>query len=234
MNEEILNRLAESCRQTLDLNHPLSDEYYYAHLACCVLDAVFSIGVRYASTRQVVIRYCQAYDLNRLRPPGSPLPDPEQQEPLSRLVERIEAVGPESFAHDVLANRQRTSTRSGLLKTEAVLRFARVLTAAGIETFQDLLAHREDLALEAAIRSIPGQTSGVSWRYFWMLAGDEEGVKPDRMILGFLQQQTGRSWSNDQAVAIVQALCRHPLLTPWELTPRRLDHAIWNWQRTQS
>ena len=35
----------------------LSDEYYYDSLPQCVIDAVYSIGVNYKSTRNTVIRY---------------------------------------------------------------------------------------------------------------------------------------------------------------------------------
>jgi hypothetical protein len=39
----------------LDLAAPLGDEYRYAHLSLCVLDAVFSIGVRYAALNRVLL-----------------------------------------------------------------------------------------------------------------------------------------------------------------------------------
>lgn len=233
MSEVEWQGLAEICLHQLPLNQPLSDEYYYAHLVCCVLDAVFSIGVKYASTRQVPIRYCQHFGLTRLRPYGETQPETNAQEKLSVFVSRLQTQGPAYFAGAVLKNHQRTSSRSGLLKAEAALLFAKTLTSYGIETFQDLHQNGNTPSLEAAIRQIPGQKSGISWRYFWMLAGDEQEVKPDRMILGFLEQKTGRRWNHAEAVGIVQTLCKHPLLAAWKLNPRRLDHAIWNWQRSQ-
>jgi len=36
----------------------LGDDYHYQSLPLCVIDAVFSIGVRYSGTRNVVARYC--------------------------------------------------------------------------------------------------------------------------------------------------------------------------------
>mgnify|MGYP003466554474 CR=1 FL=1 len=36
----------------------LGDEYFYASLPLCVIDAVYSIGVRYGSVRNVIRRYC--------------------------------------------------------------------------------------------------------------------------------------------------------------------------------
>lgn len=231
MNHLELEQLAAICKLHLNLQQPLSQEYYYGHLACCVMDAVHSISVKYEATRQIPIRYCETYGLKRLRPFGTGLPEPQAQEPLSILVARIEALGPERFASEVVNNRHRTSPKNGILKTDAVLRFARCLTQQGIETFQDLASFRKNPELEAAIQTIPGQKSGISWRYFWMLAGDEQGVKPDRMILGFLNTFTNRTWPPDQAVEIIRQLCAHPSLAGYRLNPRRLDHAIWNWQR---
>ena len=169
----------------------------------------------------------------RIRPDFASLPQPADQEPLPDFVARIQAQGVEAFAKRILANRQRSSSKNGILKAEAAQYFAECLTKRGSRTFQDLEAFRDDASLEAAVRAIPGQKSGVSWRYFWMLAGDDAGVKPDRMILGFLAERLGRPVSLDQAVSIVRALCRHPLLAPFDLSPRRLDHAIWNWQRSR-
>jgi hypothetical protein len=47
-------RVAERCRQVLRLDRAeLSEEYWYAHLPLCVIDAVFSIRVSYQLTAAV-------------------------------------------------------------------------------------------------------------------------------------------------------------------------------------
>lgn len=232
-NLDTINTLATFIQSHLDLKTPLSEEYYYAHLSCCVLDAVFSIGTRYSSTRQVPIRYCANYALSRLRTQHNGLPSLAQQEPLSVLVERIEEKGAEYFAQHIVKNNQRTSTRNGLLKAEASHDFAKILVRHGICYFQDLVNHPHLEQVEADILTIKGQGSGISWRYFLMLAGDEQEVKPDRMILRFLEQVTQRSFELSEAVHMVQELVKHPLLLPYQLTPRHLDHIIWLWQREQ-
>ncbi|WP_139122994.1 hypothetical protein [Cellulosimicrobium cellulans] len=40
--------------------------------------------------------------------------------------------------------------------------------------------------ISARLRQIPGD--GVRTGYFWMLVGDDDTVKPDRMILRFLKR----------------------------------------------
>jgi hypothetical protein len=50
-------RVAERCRQVLRLDRAeLSEEYWYAHLPLCVIDAVCSSDVSYQSTRAAVRR----------------------------------------------------------------------------------------------------------------------------------------------------------------------------------
>ncbi|MFS0809480.1 hypothetical protein [Shouchella sp. 1P01AA] len=57
MTNEAL-KIANYCRQELDLKQAqLPDEYYYSHLTLCVIDSVFSIGVRYEGVRNTVKRY---------------------------------------------------------------------------------------------------------------------------------------------------------------------------------
>ena len=39
--------------------------------------------------------------------------------------------------------------------------------------------------LEKKIKEIPGQKSGLSFKYFLMLVGNENLIKPDRMIIRY-------------------------------------------------
>jgi len=222
--------VAAACSRRLDLAAPLGDEYRYAHVSLCVLDAVFSIGVRYQATAATVRRYARWASLELTRG-GSALPARAAQQPLGAVVAHVADLGPERFARAVASNRQRTSTRSGILKAEAALRFARALGAAGVTHFQDVADAANDPDLDAALRAIPGQGSGISVAYFFMLAGDDRLVKPDRMIVRFLAAALGRSVSAKEAQDLVAGACAILALEQPHLTPRALDHAIWSYQR---
>ena len=85
--------------------------------------------------------------------------------------------------------------------------------------------------MEQALRAIPGQASGKSLKYFFMLAGDPNLMKPNRMTLGFLTAVLGRPVGDDEAQVLIASACeilveQYPLLTP-----RGLDHEIWKFQR---
>ena len=70
-------------------------------------------------------------------------------------------------------DRQRTSSRNGILKAEACELFACALWEGGIEDFNDLSEARLANA-EARVLAIRGQGSGLSFSYFKMLAGDDD------------------------------------------------------------
>ena len=86
---------------------------------------------------------------------------------------------------------------------------------------------------ERAILRLPGQSSGVCLRYYYMLTGSDAYIKPDRMILRFIEAATGRSMTVSEAhAAVVEA---HALLQASypHLTLRLLDNLIWQYQRAR-
>jgi hypothetical protein len=54
--------VVDHCRTVLDLpNAQLNREYGYRCLPLCVIDAVWSFGVRYEGVKNVVQRYCNYF-----------------------------------------------------------------------------------------------------------------------------------------------------------------------------
>src|SRR5437899_12596797 len=109
--------------------------YFYQSLPLCVLDAVYSIGVRYQAVRNVVANYCAHASIKQFRPYGSPFSQREDQESISSFCARLRGWGTPDQAAARLGSRQRTSTHptSSILKAEAALRFAEQLRAYRIE-----------------------------------------------------------------------------------------------------
>ena len=227
-----IDRLVAYIRRTLtDLNSPPSDAAYeYASAPLCVIDAVFSIGVRYESTERTVTDFCRRYGWQR---------DGRGRTPEHTITDFLRILQPlenrwEQMADAVFRNRQRTSTRSGILKAEATYRFAKTLRQFGIETFADVLKSGLRNDLREAIKTIPGQGSGLSYAYFLILAGNQDGVKPDRMVTRFVANALGvRSVAPELAEELVRKAST--MLRPDfpALVPSSLDNKIWKYQRTQ-
>lgn len=227
-----VERLVAYIRRTLtDLNAPPSDAAYeYASCPLCIIDAVFSIGVRYESTERTVTDFCARYSWEK---EGRGRAKEHTTSDFLRILEPFENRW-EQMAETVFRNRQRTSTRSGILKAEATYRFTKTLQRFGIETFADVLKSglRNDVRQE--IKSIPGQGTGLSYAYFLILAGNQDGVKADRMVTRFVANALGvRSVAPEIAEQLVRNACASLRLDFPALVPSSLDNKIWNYQRTQ-
>ena len=218
---------AEACRNLLPLEYAaLSQSYYYDSLPLCVIDAVFSIGVRYTSVQNVVQHYCTQYGL---RPYNLQQDDFGDTHTISQLIGNIVENGIEQSADRLFCNRQRTSSRNGILKTEAVLRFARVLQRFQIEKLADYRSKGLCADAEKEILAIPGQKSGLALRYFYMLAGDDTQAKPDRHVLRFLNAVSGETVSVQQAYELLTDVVKYLKPVYPHLTVRLLDYTIWNY-----
>ncbi|AXX30381.1 hypothetical protein KCV87_05035 [Actinosynnema pretiosum subsp. pretiosum] len=208
----------------------------WTHLPLCVLDAVFSINLRYRG----VVRVCEAYATH------AGLPDPllpadrahevvgtDRERPVETLVEIGRAAGADDLARLVLRNRGRTSTRGGVRKAEAALRYAETLAAEGVHRFADvsaLLADPVRLAqVETKLQLVPGHGAGVRLSYLWMLTGAENRVKPDRMVLRWLARHLDRVVGATEATALLVALGERTGHSAWEL-----DHAVWQHESSRS
>jgi hypothetical protein len=242
-NEELNAVLSAIERDLGDHSLWFAPDGYPSSLALCVIDSIFSIGVKYQGVVNVVKRYRQY----RLDQSGNA--DADGGLELMGTFQHLD--GFDGWASK-FENRQRTSTRSGILKAEAVMREAHTLADHGVWSVRDLHTARTQGRLDA-IKSdwtrVPGQRSGISWSYFLMLArvlpdgedgdvgsgpsapypdDDIAGVKPDRMIKRYIADAIGTTeqrLSDRKAAALVKAAAN---AKGYDVVA--LDHAIWRFQ----
>ncbi|WP_203933917.1 hypothetical protein [Virgisporangium ochraceum] len=199
-----------------------------------MIDAVWSISAQYDAVVAPLVRRVAAanadqhpvIDATALLPPD-PLP-------LTLLLARY----PDAAALRAVTNGQRTSTRGGIEKAEAVLRYAHILTGHGITDLAgvaDLMADPQRWSdTNRALAGVPGEGAhGVRRSYLWMLCGCDDVSKPDRMILRWLARH-GIHATPDQARAIVEdAAAELTVRLGRPVTAWMVDHAIWTAQRPQ-
>lgn len=242
------------CKNLLNLNQPiLGNSYYYHSLPLCVVDSVYSISIRYQTVLGIVNRFAHHAKIKLHRPYGSEFTIKSEQYTTTSFNYDYGALTPDEMAKDIFVGRQRTSSKNGILKAEAVLKWMNLLEKHGIETFQDLdSAHQsyQDsiiqgkstvgdrlLSFENDIKKIPGQKSGISLGYFYMLSGSMDRVKPDRMVMRFLERCfPGPRLTPKDALAIIRSLVieLNDNHNTSNLTLRELDHAMWKFERNQS
>lgn len=190
-----------------------------------MIDGVQSTGVTYSSVENVVARY-RAYR----RAQGG---DPNHDGVAELLGTFDELGGPAGWAKKI-GNSNRTSTRGGVLKSQAIRDAASVLDAEGIRNTDSLWkVVDDDVQLEQVRKAwcgVKGQRSGITWHYVLMLAGIE-GVKPDRMICRFIADSLGlprRGVTPPFALQILTAAARELGMSPTDL-----DHGVWQFQRSR-
>ncbi len=239
MDKEI-KAIADYALRVLPLDEAkLSDAYFYQSLPLCVIDAVYSIGVRYTSVQAVVDHYCGTFELQKVRDDRINIPATDKQESINSFCKQIENMCPNKLATTLFQNRQRTSSRGGILKAEAVQQFACVLKNHEIEYFQDVKKIANNASFEKSIQNIPGQKSGISLKYFWMLTGSENFIKPDRMVVRFVETALNcfsipsTSQNIKEVEQLLRCACKDIETRYPNITPRLLDHEIWKYQRRQ-
>jgi hypothetical protein len=223
LDRATLDRLADAV-VALD---PQLRQRRWVSLSLCIVDAVWSIGANYDKVVVPLARKLAAK--LGVEQPTIPAQDPIGADPLpaTRLTQ---------LDLDVLTgltNRQRTSTRHGILKADAVLRHAHVFVEHGVTTLPDALdlftdEHRFS-AVDAAVRSIPCEGAhGIRRNYLWMLVWQNDLIKPDRMVL---------RWFDHHGVVLDPAGARNVIaklvtvigprlsrdVTAWEI-----DRALWS------
>lgn len=150
---------------------------------------------------------------------------------MTDLINCIDNVGFDSFAKDILHYESKTAGGNKILKSQAVYELARVLTSHGIENFEDFNNADKDRA-ESDLLKIQGQGDTVI-KYFYMLCGNENYCKPDRHILAFLEEFTGKSVDNAAAQEMLEKAAEELKADYPDMTVRLLDYIIWNYQRNK-
>jgi len=217
MTSQQIQSVVDGCTRTLDLRQTEASakHFAYTNVPLCILDAVFSINTKYTAVLNVVERY-------RTFAPQHAGPQHSVQD----LVRLVTSLGPERFASEVVHNRQRTSSRSGILKAEAAHLFAQVLNEFDVRYLSDMPKVIDSDRFCRRIRMIPGQL--LSLDYFLMMMGRHDLIKADRMILQFLSKCLGKritsvSWAQYLIAQAVPVLAKEHR----QLTPRLLDWIIW-------
>lgn len=224
-----LNRLVEAAAE-LDIQ---PRRRRWTHLSLCILDAVHSMDAHYD---RVTVPLCWRYaELAALADPllevelAHRVIGTDREQSLTAFANWAAELGEIRLAGE-LGSRHRTWRRQNApYKTRADIEYANVLVAHGVDNLTAAAAMLTDderrRAVEADLARVPGHGSGARRDYLWMLVGDDQHIKPDRMVLRWVDRQLGRQVGVVEARELVKSAAAVVGRTPWEL-----DHAVWRWQ----
>lgn len=199
----------------------------WVSLSLCIADAVWSIGAHYDNVVVPLVRKL-ATEFG-VEHPTTPMSEPMRPDPLplARLADlTVDELIP-------LTNWQYTSTRGGVRKADAVLRHIDAFRTHGVADLADAIALFTDeerfAAVNSDLRKIPGEGAHAVRRdYLWMLIGQDDLIKPDRMVLRWIKHHgviVDPPGARDLIAALVPAVSaklQRPV-TAWEI-----DHSLWN------
>ena len=216
-------------RALLELGDPSMwerPEGYRGSLALCVIDSIWSLGIRYQTVEKVLDRYLIARGHRGLE--DAQICSDGPGDLLEWLRSQSGGSGSSDRFAEIVGNRNRTSSTNGVLKSEAVVQACTLLNSMGINTTADLISQAH-VVEPRWLTEVKGQASGISWKYLLMLAG-QSGVKPDRMVKRFMQRMgaTTAVSPDDFVQALVDAI-NQPAVDA-----TAVDHQIWLLERDSS
>lgn len=219
--EALADSFTEFCPTPDALRIP--DGYRDSGLA--LIDAIFSIRAHYTGARNVVRRYAEFAGVQVV--PLDPVSGSRDRHGIPDVLTNLAGVDPTRAANDILDNRSRSGGR---------LKAALVVTAA-TRLLEKNCRTREDVALDDSAASYTEQKrawtdiTGLGWvtfEYFRLLCGAET-VKPDVMVLRWIDRITDSRPSPRQGLATMRALASE-LAVRWQVqhvSLRSLDQTVW-------
>jgi hypothetical protein len=164
----------------------------WVSLSLCIVDAVWSIGAHYDNVVVPLVRNL-AKELG-VEQPTVPMSEPIAADPLP--LTRVADLSVDQLIEST--NWQNTSTRGGIRKADAVLRHIHVFGAHGVTSLADAIAlfgdEKRFAAVNKDLRAIPGEGAhSVRRDYLWMLVGQDDLIKPDRMVLRWFKKHGSSS-----------------------------------------
>ena len=236
MRTSIISQFVLYCDTTLDLSNKLiakkvtdPNESFYKSLPLCIVDAVFSIGVKYRSVEKAEKTFIEHFELEIPRT----YPVDHEYTIHDFIIHMDSFQSFEKAATLGFDNRQRTSSRNGILKAEACYRVAMVFKNRGINTLEDFRTYPTKSKLDADILKVKGQSSGIMLKYLYMLAGNANEVKPDRHMVRFMQQvfpHLTMATKDHSEIKQIMTETVSMLKSKYpQLTERFLDYLIWEY-----
>ena len=120
----VVDKIIEDLKidQIINKDSILSKEYFYHSLPQCVVDSIFSIGVRYSSTKNTVNNFSNYFEIPVYRKEIQNILKQEQLS-INNTIKVLSNFTHEETSKDIYKNFQRTSTKSGHLKSSVVFKF---------------------------------------------------------------------------------------------------------------
>ena len=229
--ENQLERFVDYCRDHLDFGQ--EDMKYYSCLPLCALDAVFKAGARQNGSTRAIERFCKVFGIPCLAKDSGKVPSKEGQRTVRQVMEIVGSLSLKELA-DKISTSGKSSSKVGIQKTEAFLKWLDILELYEVQTYQDFHARFKDSDLEQTLRSILVIRGDSTVDYFYILAGKTTEVRVDKIITAFACEALDEP---KVSATTIKTLFKEAIkvLAPDHpgLTVRWLEHIVWEYRKTR-
>ena len=226
-----LERFVDYCRDHLDFGQ--EDMKYYSCLPLCAVDAVFKAGARQNGSTRAIERFCKVFGIPCLAKDPGKVPSKEGQLTVRQVLEMVGRLSLKELA-DKISTSGKSSSKVGVLKTEAFLKWLDILELYEVQIYQDFHASFKDSDLEQTLRSILDSRADSQVDYFYILAGKTTEVRVDKIITAFACEALDEK---KVSATTIKALFKEAIkvLAPDHpgLTVRWLEHIVWEYQKSK-
>lgn len=216
ISKDMVKAFVEKVEKIPNFKTVLPDEYHYKDLSLCVIDAVYSIGARYKAVQNVIMNFEEYMHSKEIS--------------IEAILNLNKTHSYKDLAKNIFKNEQLTSSRNGILKAEACLQVMRVLKKHDINNKNDFL-NKMSKSIDDEICNVKGQGSGIMLKHLYMLAGDDNKVKPDRHIRKFVEQVTNKNLTDEEIQELFEKAKEVLKNRNNFMTVKLLDYNIWDYQR---
>lgn len=209
-------QLLEYIVNVIGIKKPEMPNYYHS-LPVCILDDIFSLQSHYENITFPTVKRFADYFLD-----GDLYTDKYL---VDDFINDLEKEGLDNVRINVLKNSQKVGGRR---KIDVCYDVAKAMKRIGIQTMADFDSYNDKDYLTFVLHSIKG-VGDAAVDYLFMMAGDNNRVKPDIHIHHCIKDAIGHDVSNDECQRLFREVSNSLIEKMPFATPRFLDGLVWNY-----
>ena len=208
-------KLLDYIQKTIGVKQTTEMPNYYHSLPICILDDIFSLQSHYETIALPTVKRFAEHYLNGDLYTGD--------YSIDQFIDDIEKDGLDYVMETVLKNRQVVGKRR---KINVCYDLAKLFKKLNIQTMEDFANYENPKFLEYSMRYIQG-VGNAAVDYLFMMAGDNNRVKPDIHIHHCIRDAIGHDVTDEQCQILFREVSNEIVAKLPYATPRYLDGLVW-------
>lgn len=194
----------------------LAKKYKHQDLVSVIVDVIYSLDAdNERDTQKTINNFRAAFKV-------------DNQFKVSDFLELIKGIDYETLAKDIFKSHLMTKTKGGVLRSQAVVEWAKIMQKAKVETIDDLINLYANQDIGNRLQMVSGQESGISYRRLLQIAGDDMFIKVERYHIDFINDAINQIVDGTEAIKLLKGAVIGLSDRFVGLELKDLDYVIWN------